>query len=119
MLKTPILFCGLCFGAMSPLCAAETIDVEKLTKAQLQDALKAAPYDAVIEYRGENKTKAEWRTEWQAAHKPPDAAKIKAMADERRAKFEAAAKALEDQQESANTKANAAVDAEFEALKAR
>lgn len=119
MLKTPILFCALCFGAMNPLWAEETIEVEKLTKAQLQEALQAAPDDAVIEYRGEIKTKAKWRTEWQAAYNPPDPAKVKAMADERRAKFEAVAKALEDQQESANAKANAAVDAEFEALKAR
>ena len=41
------------------------------------------------------------------------------MADDRRAKLEAVAKALEDKQESANAKENAAVDAEFEALKAR
>ena len=52
MLKTPILFCALCFGATSPLSAAETIEVEKLSKAQLQEALQAAPDDAIIEYGG-------------------------------------------------------------------
>ena len=119
MLKTRMLLCALCLGATSPLYAAETIQVEKLTKAQLQEALKTAPDDAVIEYQGQSKTKAEWRSEWQAAHKPPDPAKIKAMADERRAKFEAVAKALQDKQDSAIAKENAAVDAEFEALKAR
>jgi hypothetical protein len=119
MLRTRMLLCALGLGATSPLCAAETIQVEKQTNVQLQEALKAAPDDAVVEFRGQSKTKAEWRSEWQAAHKPPDPAKIKAMAEERRAKFEAVAKALEDKQETAIAKENAAVDAEFEALKAR
>jgi hypothetical protein len=119
MLKTGTTLCALCWSAMSPLYAGETIQVEKLSKAELQAALKAAPDDAVIEYRGQSKTKAELRSELQAARKPLDPAKAKELADERRAKFEAAAKALNDEQESRVAKENAAVDAEFEALKAR
>jgi hypothetical protein len=119
MFNTRMLLFALCLGATSPLYAAETIQVEKLTKAQLQEALKTSPDDVVIEYRGQSKTKAEWRIEWQAAHKPLDPAKIKAMAKERRTNFEAVAKALQDKQESAIAKENVAVDAEFEALKTR
>jgi hypothetical protein len=119
MLKTRLLVFALSWSVLSPLQAGETIQVEKLTKAELQAALKAAPDDAVIEYRGQSKTKAELRSELQAARKPPDLAKAKELADKRRANFEAAAKAVNDEQERRIAKENAAVDAEFEALKAR
>ena len=118
MRRTGMLLGALCLGA-SPLCAAELIHAGKMTEAQLQEAVKAAPDDAVIEVHGQSKTKAEWRNEWLTNNKPPDPAKAKQTADEHKAKFEAAAKALGDQQESAIAKENAAVEAEFEKLKAR
>lgn len=119
MFKIGVLFCAVCLAGSSPLDAAETIQVEKLTNAQLQEALKAAPDDAIIEYQGQSKTKAELRSELQAQHKPLDPAKMKQLADQRRAEFEAAAKALSDEQDSLIAAENAKVDAEFEQLKAR
>jgi hypothetical protein len=49
----------------------------------------AASDDTVIEYKGESKTKAEWRSDFQAQFKPIDAAKLKQMAEEHKAKLEA------------------------------
>jgi hypothetical protein len=118
MRKTGMLLGALCLGA-SPVCATESIHAGKMTEAQLQEAVKAAPDDAVIEVHGQSKTKAEWRNEWLANNKPPDQAKSKQLADDQKVKFDAAAKALSDQQESAIAKENAAVEAEFETLKAR
>jgi hypothetical protein len=105
--------------ASGPLQAGEMIHIEKLTKAELRETLKAAPDDAIIEYQGSSKTKAEWRRFWLTKVKPFDPAKLEELAHERQAKFEAAAKALNDEQDRAIAKENAAVDAEFEALKAR
>jgi hypothetical protein len=119
MLKLWILACAICLAGSSPLCAAETIQVEKLTNAQLQEALKAAPDDTIIDYQGIQKTKAQLRSELQAQHKPFDPEKTKEAADQSQAKFQAAAKALNDQQDAAVAAENAAVDAEFEKLKAR
>ncbi len=118
MLNIGILACAICLAASNPLCAAETIQVEKSTNAQLQEALKAAPDDTIIEYQGQQKTKAQLRSELQAQHKPFDTAKAKQAAEQDQAKFQAAAKALQDQQDAAVAAENAAVDAEFEKLKA-
>jgi hypothetical protein len=119
MLKTGIFACAICLAGSDPLHAAETIQAEKLTNAQLQAALKAAPDNTIIEYQGQQKTKAELRSELQAQHKPFDTAKAKEAAEQDRSKFQAAAKALQDQQDAAVAAENAAVDAEFEKLKAR
>ena len=119
MLRTSMLVCAVCLVSSGPLSASEMIHAERMTETQVQETVKAAPDDAVIEIRGQSKTKAQWRSDWQAAHKPPDPARLKAFADERQAKFEAAAKALKDEQASRIAKENAKVEAEFEALKAR
>ncbi len=118
MRTTGMLLGALCLGA-GPLCASEAIHADKMTEAQLQEAVKAAPDDAVIEVHGQSKTKAEWRNAWLANNKPPDPAKVKQIADDNTAKFAAAATALSDQQESAIAKENAAVEAEFAKLKER
>ena len=118
MLKTGMLLGALCLGA-SPVCAAELIHAGKMTEAQLQEEVKAAPDDAVIEVHGQSKTKAEWRNAWLANNKPPDPEKAKQIAADHKAKFDAAAKALNDQQESAIARENAAVEAELEKLKSR
>jgi hypothetical protein len=114
-----MLLCIVSLAATGTLRAGDVIEVEKLTKAQLQEALKAASDDSVIEYRGQNKTKAEWRGEFQAKYNPLDAAKLKAIATEQKAKFEAAAKAFQDQQDQQLAKHNAEVMKEFEELKSQ
>jgi hypothetical protein len=118
MFKTTMLISAICLCATNPLHAGEPIVVEKLTKAELQEALKAAPDNVIIEYQGQSKTKAEWRNELQAQHKL-DPAKMKELIDERRAKFEATVKALNDEQDRRIAAENAKIDAEFEQLKAR
>jgi hypothetical protein len=118
MLKTAIIVCAMSLAATGSLHAGETIQVEKLSKAELQKALQAAPDDTVIEIQGQSKTKAQWRSEWQAAAKLA-LEKQKAAAATAKAKFDAAAKALEDEQDKAIAEENARVDAEFEQLKSR
>jgi hypothetical protein len=105
-------------GMGSPM-AGETIKVESVDKARLQDVLKAAPDDAAIEVNGVTKTKAEWRDEIRAKRKPVDPEQRKAIEAAAKARFDADAKALQDQQDKAAAEQNAKVDAEFEALKAR
>jgi Skp family chaperone for outer membrane proteins len=107
------------FAAGGPLAAAETIEVEKVPKAQLQAALKAAADDALIERNGVTKTKAQWRGDWQAAEKPLDPAHAKQHADAIKAKYDADAKKLGDDQDRAIAAENAAAEAEFEKLRAR
>ena len=46
--------------------AAEVIEVGKLTKDPFAQAIKEASDDAAIEYRGQTKPKAEWRSYFQA-----------------------------------------------------
>jgi len=119
MWKTTLLLSAINLAAMSVLHASEIIQVEKLTKTQLQAALKTASDDTIIESKGEKKTKAQWRLEAQAKFKPLDISKLKELADERKAKFEAAAKALQDEQDSRTAEQNAQVTKEFDELKSR
>jgi hypothetical protein len=113
MLRTATLLCALCLAAASPLRAADAIQVEKLTQAQLGETLKGAPDDTPVEYLGITKTLAEWRTEFAAKIKPPDPALLKQLAADQKAKFDAAAKALQDQQDSDIAAQNAQIDKEY------
>jgi hypothetical protein len=72
--------------------------------------------DTVIETKGVSKTLAQWRSDYQAAHKPPDSSVLKQIAAERQAKFDAEAKALQEQQDSDVAALKAKVDKEFEEL---
>lgn len=119
MLRTATLLCALCLAAAGPLRAADAIQVEKLTPAQLRDALNGAPDDTPVEYNGVTKTLGEWRTEFQAKFKPPDPAVLKQLAADRKAKFDAAAKALQDQQDSDIAAQNAQIDKEYQELTSR
>lgn len=119
MLKTGMLFCAMCLGATGSVHAAEVIHAGNMTDAQLQQALKSAPDTAIIEYHGQRKTKAQLRSAWQATVKPADAAKEKQLAVERQAEFQAAAKALQDQQDQAVAKQNAEITKEFQDLTSR
>jgi hypothetical protein len=118
MLKTAIIVCAMSLAVAGSLHAGQTIEVEKLSKAELQKALQAASDDAVIEIKGQSKTLAEWRSEWQAAAKLA-VEKQKEAAAAAKARFAAAAKALADQQDAAIAKQNAATEKEFEALGAQ
>lgn len=113
-----VLLAALGFAASSGLRAADVIAVEKLSKDQLRQALQAASPDTVVEYQGQSKTLAEWRTYYQEQLKSL-AAQVKAHAAERKAKMDAAAKALADQQEAAIAKQNAETEKEFETLSAQ
>jgi hypothetical protein len=119
MLKAASMLCAMLLVSTGSLRAGEVIQVEKLSRAELLEALQKAPDDAVIENRGQTKTKAEWRSDWLATHKPPDAQALKNAAAAAKAIHEAHAKALKDQQDKAIAEENAKVDAEFEAIKAR
>jgi hypothetical protein len=116
MLRIAILLCALCLSAGGPLHAADVIEVEKLTHAQLGEALKGAPDGTVVEYNGVTKTLAEWRTEFAAKIKPPDPALLKQLVADQKAKFDAAAKALQDQQDSDVAAQNAQIDKEYDEL---
>lgn len=116
MLRTALLLCIISLAATSTLQAGQVIETEKLPKDQVLQALQAASDDTVIEIRGQSKTKAEWRSEFQAKYNPPDAAKLQALAAERKTKFDAAAKAFQDQQDQKLAKQNAEVMKEFEEL---
>jgi hypothetical protein len=116
MLRTAALLCALCLAAAAPLRAAAVIQVEKLTHAQLGEVLKGAPDDTPVEYNGVTKTLAEWRTEFQAKFKPPNPALLKQLAADQKAKFDAAAKALQDQQDSDVAAQNVQIDKEYDEL---
>ena len=112
-----MLLCAMSLAATGTLHAGDVIETEKLPKDQVQQALQAASDDTVIEIRGQSKTKAEWRSEFLAKYNPPDAAKLQgATQAERKAKFEVAAKAFQDQQDQELAKQNAEVMKEFEEL---
>jgi hypothetical protein len=119
MLKIAMLFCAMSLGVTGSLHASEVIHADKMTEAQLQQALKSAPDTTVIEYQGQNKIKAQLRSAWQAAFKSVDPTKVKQLAAERQAEFQAAAKALQDQQDQAVAKQNAEVTKEFQDLTSR
>ncbi|GEM_PF-3538328 len=118
MLKTAIIVCAMSLAASGSLHAAQTIEVEKLSKAELLKALQAAPDDTVIEFHGQSKTKAQWRSEAQAAQKLV-LDKQKQAAAAAKARFDAANKAFRDQQDAAIAKQNAQAEAEFQALGAQ
>lgn len=86
---------------------------------KLQQALKSAPDTTVIEYHGQSKTKAQLRSAWQAKFKSIDPTEAKQLAAGRQAEFQAAAKALQDQQDQAIAKQNAGVTKEFQDLMSR
>jgi uncharacterized protein (DUF1800 family) len=119
MLKTNVLGLALLLAMSGPLHAGETIDADKLSQADLRSAIEAAPDDAIISFRGQTKTKAQLRSAWQAAHKPPDVAKNRAGLAALRAAEAAEAQAADDKRSSEIAAENAKVDAEFEALKVR
>jgi hypothetical protein len=115
MLKTAIIVCAMSLAATGSLHAGATIEVEKLSKADLLKAVQAASDDTVIEFQGQSKTKAQWRSVFQAAQKPA-LGKQNAAAAAAKARFDTAAKALADQQDAAIAKQNAATEKEFETL---
>jgi hypothetical protein len=119
MLRTAAILCALCLTAAGPVRAADVIQVEKLTQAQLGEALKDAADDTLVEYKGATTTLAQWRTEFQAKTKPPDQAVRKQLAADQKVKFDAAAKALQDQQDSDVAAQNAQIDKEYDELTSR
>jgi hypothetical protein len=110
---------ALALATVGPVHAGQTIEADKMTKAELRQAIEAAPDDAVIEFQGQKKTKAALRSDWLAAHKPPDATEVKARIAAMRAKEAADAKAVVEDEALRIAAENARVDAEFETLKAR
>jgi hypothetical protein len=87
--------------------------------AQLNEAIQTASEDTVIEFQGQKKIKAQWRSDFQAKHKPLDISKLKELAAERKTKFEADAKALQAEQDSRIAEQNAQVAKEFDELRSR
>ena len=119
MFRTATFMCAVSLAVTGTLRAADVIETEKLPTDRAEQAIRAASDDTIVEIRGQSKTKAEWRSEFQAKHQPPDAAKLKAIAAEQKAKFESAQKAFNDQKEQDIATQNAEVMKEFEELKAR
>ncbi len=117
MLKTGVLFCTLSLAATTTLHAAEVIQVEKLTKGQFTQALKGAPDDTPIEYHGQTKTKAEWRSYFRAKFDAV-AAQLEKQADERKVESQGDAKALQYQRDKEIAEQDADVMKEFKTLKA-
>src|SRR5215469_9426231 len=115
MLKTAIIVCAMSLAATGSLHAGATIEVEKLGKADLLNALQAASDDTVIQFHGQSKTKAQWRGEFQVTQQRA-LEKQKQAAAAAQASFDAASKALQDQQDAAIAKQNAKTEKEFEAL---
>jgi hypothetical protein len=118
LLGIAMLLCALGFAGSSGLQAADVIAVEKLSKDQLRQALQAASPDTVIEYRGQSKTLAQWRAYYQEQFKSL-AAQLQHQAAEHKAKIEAAAKALQDEQDKSIAEENARVNKEYETLNSR
>ena len=119
MLKPGVLLCAMSLAAATVLQAAPVIKAEKLNKSQFAQALKAASDDTAIEYHGQTKTKAQWRSYLQTTYKSVDAAQLQQLASGRKAKLDEAAKALRDEQDQDLAKQNAEVMKEFEELKSR
>jgi hypothetical protein len=119
MLKPKALGIALVLTASGPLHANETIAVESLSKPALRQVIEAAPDDAVIEFQGQKKTKAQLRSDWLAAHKPPSPSDVKARFAAPRAKEAAEARAAQEEAARRIADENANVDTEFGALKAR
>jgi hypothetical protein len=118
MLKTAIIVCAMGLAASGSLHAAEIIEVEKLSKTDLLTALQRASDDTVIEIHGQSKTKAQWRSEFQATQKHA-LEKQKEATAAAQANFNAARRALQDQQNAAIAKQNAETEKEYDELTAR
>jgi hypothetical protein len=116
MFKIGIVLCAINIAAANAVHAGQAIEVEKLTKAQLADAIKAASDDTIIEFQGQNKTKAQWRSESQANYDLQGMAKMKQTLAAAKAKADAAAKALQDEQDKTIAAQNAQVTKEFDEL---
>jgi hypothetical protein len=119
MLKTQALGLALALTMVGPLHADETIAVESLSKPEAWQAIQAAPDDAVIEFQGQSKSKAQWRSDWLATHKPLNVADVRGRIAAMRAKAADEARAADDAEARRIADENAKVDAEFEALKSR
>jgi hypothetical protein len=120
MLKRKMLMYTMCLAALTAAAHGnEIIEAEKLDRPQLLEAIKAASDNTVIEIQGVSKTKAQWRSDFKAQHKPPDAARLKEAAEQIKARFEAAAKALQDKQDRDIAEHNAKITKEFEAITSR
>lgn len=119
MLKTIMFLCAIWLAAPTALHAGEVIHVDKLSKAQRSEVLKAASDDTLIEYKEQTKSLAEWRSYFQSKFKLLDPTQLKAPADERKIKFETAAKALQDEQDKQVAEQNAQTEAEFDALRSQ
>jgi hypothetical protein len=117
MYKIAIFLCAMSLIATRTV-AGQVIDVEKLSKAQLDEALKSASDDAVFEYQGQDKTLAQWRAYFQEKYKL-GVAKQKALAEGEKAKFEAAAKALQDEQDKSIAEENARITKQFNEFTSR
>jgi hypothetical protein len=117
MLNTRILLCALGLVTATALHAGETIEVEKLAKPQLREAMKKAPDDTVFEFQGVKKTKAQWRSEERAKYKAMDPAKVKELERERNTKFVARQKELDDEQDARIEAQNAQTMAKFNELR--
>lgn len=118
MFKTAIILCAASLAATATLHAGDVIEADKLHRDQLKAALQAATDNTVIEYHGQSKTKAQWRS-FSQAQQSATMTKLKELQAESKAKFEADAKALQDQQDADIAKQNAQTDKEFEALRAQ
>jgi hypothetical protein len=114
-IKTAIIACAISLAATASLHAGATIEADKLSKADLLTALQATSDDTVIEIHGQSKTKAQWRSEFQAT-RARALEKQKEAAAAAQARFDAARKALQDEQDVAIAKQNAETEKEFEAL---
>jgi hypothetical protein len=124
MFKSGAVLCAVTLSvvtlrATTALHAQQVIELEKLSKTELNGIMIAAPDDAIFELKGVRKTKAQWRSDFQAKRQQLDAAKLKAIADEQKVKFEDATKALQVEQENRIAEQNAQVAKEFDELKSR
>jgi hypothetical protein len=109
-----MLFLAVIVGGLSATCAAApaVIKADNLNKPQLRGALKRAPDSAIIEFRGERKTKAQWRADEEARFRVRNPAQIQAMESERASKVFARQQQLDAEQDSS-------VEAENQAARAR
>jgi hypothetical protein len=115
MMKTAIIVCAMSLAATVSLHAGPTIEADKLSKADLLKALQTAADDDVIQLHGQSKTKAQWRSEFQATQNSA-LEKQKEATAAAQARFDAARKALQDEQDAAIAKQNAETEKEFETL---
>lgn len=106
MFRTATILCAMSLAATATLHAGDVIETGKLGKDQLKAALPAATDATVIEYHGQSKTRAQWRSVFQA-QQDANMAKLKELQAESKAQLEAAAEALRDEQDKAIAEQNA------------